>query len=81
MKLQTQYAAERSDLPHPLEPPAIVDEPYGPVPDYRDALVECSDCGAPLTAREYDADFDYEGPETGYVFCGNDTCRQCEGEQ
>lgn len=75
-QLLDQFAAARPDLPHPLEAPAIVDEPFGPVPDYREAIPECRDCGVPLTAREYDEDFDHDGER--YVFCGSDTCRCCE---
>jgi hypothetical protein len=72
-----EFRAERPEL-GPDAMPAIVEEPSGPVPDYRDALVGCRCCDRPLASNEYDADFDYEGPETGYTFCGRDTCRDCD---
>lgn len=78
-QLLDQFAAARPDLPHPLEAPAVVDKPINRVPDYVDALVTCGHCGEhPLTAREYQPDFDHDGER--YVWCGNDTCRPCEDD-
>lgn len=80
-KLLEAFAAGRTDLPHPIELPAIRAVPYGPVPDYADELVECGEgCGNYLTARELDEDYDGDS-EGNYRFCGLDNCACCEADE
>lgn len=76
-QLLDQFAAERPDLPHPIEAPAVYSTP--PRGDY--GLVDCQGCGAPLAEREYQPDYSYEGEsESGSQWSGGPgLCAPCRG--
>lgn len=76
-KPQEEFDAERPERVGAA--PATEEVPYGRVPDYRLELVRCDGCDVPLTADEYQPDYDLD--DDRYVFCGRRECDECWKEK